>query len=472
MLKIGSMQSLIGLVLTASSTSLCTPIIGVDSTKNGSGDTSMNQTRMRTSLEGDRMVDPQRLDRLESRMQKLASHQCQIDVLLESAARDSSDPEKDREALEACLDRIDNGDSGEEPLVGPAAVSASPTLTHQPFPFIGPSALFFQHSSIDAPIGFSLNQGFEVVSNWTRSKDRVDLYRMGCCRDWRVIKSILSAPVTLPLWGLQWLYGTGKDSLYYSGGFVYSGQYDFAFGSQYSGPVISLEQNPALFVGYHGISRDSSGENAIFVGVSHQSNGMFLDHKSMFDAFDTLPKLNSLPLHGQEYASMGWNYWWIRPVWNWGAPGAQNRFQQWSLELRHYIPQNHLFPWQSGRLEDTSNFIDPGTRLGYEQYDGLRIHYSFIGARTRCNWRPGFDANLQLGQPFRNTFDFGEELRNGSFQVFLRLILDKPVANSHANGFGLQAGWEYGHILLARYWARETRLSIGFTLPIQSSWDF
>ncbi len=415
--------------------------------------------------------DQQRFDRIESLLDTIVLRQRKVESRLDrlgsllasendtSLSQDDPCPSKDM-------------NSSNELNGGGGSVTAPPTLTHQPFPFIGPSTLFLQCSSIDAPIGFSLNQGFEVVQAWKDNGGKIDIQRDGCCRALGWAKTILYFPVTGPVAGLQWLFGLKKDSFYLSEGMVYSGQYDFAFGTQYSGPVISLEQNPALFVGYHGIKKDSSDEDAIYVGVSHQSNGMFLDSKSMYHTFDSLTMHDQTPLNSQEFASMGWNYWWIRSVWNFGKPGSKKCYQQLAVELRHYIPQDKYFPWQSGRLEDTSSFIDSVANLGYAQYDGLRLHYSGIAPKNKCLFRPGLDLNLQLGQPFRHVEDFSDRFTFGSIQTVLRLILDKPLANSHANGFGIQFGWEYGHILLARYWSLENRFTLGFTLPIQSSWDF
>ncbi|MDO6427545.1 phospholipase A [Thalassotalea sp. 1_MG-2023] len=64
--------------------------------------------------------------------------------------------------------------------------------------------------------------------------------------------------------------------------FAYTGQYDFYFGSRYSAPVISRQQNPGIFYKYEYETRQS-GYKSFSVGYFHESNGQEIDEERVFD---------------------------------------------------------------------------------------------------------------------------------------------------------------------------------------------
>ncbi|WP_286235129.1 phospholipase A [Thalassotalea sediminis] len=90
--------------------------------------------------------------------------------------------------------------------------------------------------------------------------------------------------IKYPLWGSLVDIGAknAPDERSQAVYFAYTGQYDFYFGSRYSAPVISRQQNPGIFYKYEYESRDS-GYKSFSLGYFHESNGQEIDDKPLFD---------------------------------------------------------------------------------------------------------------------------------------------------------------------------------------------
>lgn len=307
-------------------------------------------------------------------------------------------------------------------------------------PFLPPTLLYVQHTERKAWIGFEIHQGYEVQTHRKHP-----------------LAGLLGVPA-------------GPTEVVFSFGQSYSGTYDFAMSTQYSGPVLSLDQNPVLLFGaMHWKPVDTSIPRIVswYGGISHQSNGMFLDDTGMYRRFNRMRPSGTDTILAQQFASMGWNYWWTRlSYWN-GDQRSEKGLCHASLELREYLPQESFWGW-GGPLEDTSSFLKEDSRYakGYPRYDGIRLQLGYTSRKLcRSEKRLGVDLGFQTGYRIDKATDL---LENGSYGLVLHWIWSGQNPNDEEPGFGLFAGMEHGHFNLARYWRPETRIRAGLVIPVQS----
>lgn len=155
---------------------------------------------------------------------------------------------------------------------------------------------------------------------------------------------------------------------------AYHGAYDFDTERNHSGPVISRLQNPMVFIPMRFVWGDSLRHSIpLYLGWAHESNGQFIDNDTSKEFFSRM-KTGSKGFDPQDFASMGWNYWWLRsgyeirrPVKSWKRLEAAGA----TLELRYHVEQKSLF--DRTNLEDTALFDGSRTSGGIKGYEGTRL---------------------------------------------------------------------------------------------------
>lgn len=286
----------------------------------------------------------------------------------------------------------------------PSPPAPSVTLIYRDVPVIEPSWMAAEFGKHDPFLAFTLNQGLEIkLANW---------FKLGT---------------------------------------AYSGSYDFRTDA-YSGPVLSLKQNPSLFLAFTGTS--GSPIWSIPAGWAHESNGMFLTNEQEFQGFTGLrpdscktPASKCKDLDAQDYASMGWDYLWIRGfITNATRKNRHELVFNASVELRMYMQQG--FGFGEEQLEDTAIFIRNDNPVGYRHYDGVRIS---AGASYENFSLQGFGK-------------FGMEAPiYGSGGAVLSYRLPEEIRKTYpVEPF---VSFETGYALtLARYFEQNTRVNVGIII--------
>lgn len=295
------------------------------------------------------------------------------------------------------------------PWAQDTAVSAAPvpspaptvTLIYKDVPVIEPSWMGVEFGRHDPFLAFALNQGLEIkLASW---------FKLGA---------------------------------------AYSGTFDYRT-DDYAGPIIAQKQNPSLFLAFTGTS--GSPIWSIPAGWGHESNGMFLDNTKEFQGFTGLRadscKAKTAPckdLDAQDYASMGWDYLWIRGfITNATRKNRHELVFNASVEYRMYMQQN--FGFGEEQLEDTAIFIYNENSVGYRHYDGVRVS---VGASYE-------NFSLQaFGKFGTETPIFGSGGAMLSYRLPEEIRKTYPVEPfvSFETGYGLS---------LARYFESNTRVNVG-----------
>jgi len=184
--------------------------------------------------------------------------------------------------------------------------------------------------------------------------------------------------------GFQPVLFTSKSLVGITG--YYNSSYDFRMVSLYSDPIVSKLQNPGLEVFFEGITLPSlllthdSVEGPLgpgysttpgkivthgAVGLAHESNGQFLETLADFQKIREI----SETLYNQSFASMGWNYGYLR--WANEIPFFLKADQVLGMvEYRWFIP-----PFG---IQDSTDLEGAGIKpAGIWAYDGLRLGLVF-----------------------------------------------------------------------------------------------
>lgn len=283
----------------------------------------------------------------------------------------------------------------------PGSPAPTVSLIFRDVPVIEPSSMGVEFGKYDPFMAFTLNQGLEIkLASW---------FKLGG---------------------------------------AYSGTFNYRSDS-YSGPLISTKQNPSLFVAI-----SSASGNPIWsvpAGWAHESNGMFLSSQQDFTGFTGL-RVDSCraasskckDLDAQDYASMGWDYLWIRGfITNATRKNRHELVFNASLEFRMYMQQS--FGFGEDRLEDTSIFIYNTNPVGYGHYDGVRVSLgaSFENFSLQGFGKFGMETPVYGSGGAMLSYRLPEEIRK-TYPV-------EPFV-SFETGYGLT---------LARYFEQNTRVSVG-----------
>ncbi|MBW8888634.1 MAG: hypothetical protein JF616_12835 [Fibrobacteres bacterium] len=151
---------------------------------------------------------------------------------------------------------------------------------------------------------------------------------------------------------------------------IYQGLYDFYFDSEQSGPVISRLQNPEFSVQLSRLaSRKYLKGYDYSVAIAHESNGMFIESDSQYNAIKkSFPEGYIV----QDFASMGWNYLSQAATFHF-------KFGSWKFDtfflLKEYMNQTEL---RFSGLEDSSIFYSDGEKPHIWQYDGSQFELTTI----------------------------------------------------------------------------------------------
>jgi hypothetical protein len=146
----------------------------------------------------------------------------------------------------------------------------------------------------------------------------------------------------------------------------YRGGYDFNTGYA-SGPIVSRLQNPSLFLEF-----DRNSNSSWMLGWAHQSNGQLISSDTDAALFTRFNKGSNNPQSdAQDFASMGWDYYWARYTRDYTGFG-------YSAEYRYHIRQGSEFSKSTpgfgsrDRIEDTS-FFDTKPHLRILDVDGFTV---------------------------------------------------------------------------------------------------
>jgi hypothetical protein len=243
-------------------------------------------------------------------------------------------------------------------------------------------------------------------------------------------------------------------TIYYFGShqflrFHYRGAYDFNTGTE-SGPVVSRLQNPMVFYEYD----FRAAHIGILAGWAHESNGQILQDTGDASAYRVVNSGKN-GYDPQDYASMGWDYWWAGFAHNLGR-------LRYTAEYRFHVRQ--VSEWPIGDafggsvrgIEDTS-FFDGARHRGIKAVDGLRAQATLMLVR---HWSLYFSAAgvwPEIGYGAAEDY----ELRKIplSFQIGLGKKL--PVFLSYSRG-RLSNPARFDAIM-------DYKVNLGFILPIVSN---
>jgi hypothetical protein len=242
---------------------------------------------------------------------------------------------------------------------------------------------------------------------------------------------------------------------------AYHGGYDFDSRNR-SGPVISRFQNPLVFVENYFDSIGGTGwSNNIYAGWAHESNGQFLETSEDAARFDSINGRTRKPYYPQDFASMGWNYWWVRIGFDFRdalKSGAHENSSGFAMELRYHVNQTSWF--RRSELEDTSLFDGSRTSGGIRGYDGFRL-----AVWTRYEFTRWLDAlaiaDFQTSE-IRNDLMF----RKNSWGVLFCPVFTIPQWNYRLPLF-IGASITYKHEL-AHYTERTKQVNAGVLLSTSS----
>lgn len=153
---------------------------------------------------------------------------------------------------------------------------------------------------------------------------------------------------------------------------AYHGGYDFDK-ENHSGPVLSRFQNPQLYLPMRFLWGEKKRQSIpLYLGWAHESNGQFIETPEDAHHFDSIN--TSKRYYAQDFASMGWNYWWLRSGYELRRPfPACKKIGAIGLtfELQYRVEQTSLL--KRTALEDTSLFDSSRTSGGIKGYDGTRL---------------------------------------------------------------------------------------------------
>lgn len=239
----------------------------------------------------------------------------------------------------------------------------------------------------------------------------------------------------------------------------YNSSYDFRLLSLYSDPVVSKLQNPGIEVFFeqlrlpeYGPQNDVMRPGAIVVhaalGMAHESNGQFLERVEDFQKIKAIDE----SLYDQSFASMGWNYWFVKSAFDlpWVAQGHQILA---TAEGRFFLP--------TMGIEDATDITNTGIRAGgIWAYDGIRLGLVYQGLARTLGFG-GLSVKTQVILP--SLVDrWGQwQYRSGDIPVGLDTIATAevgtvPVFVGLALGTGQTPSW---------YFKNAVTLKVGVSFP-------
>ncbi|WP_284245703.1 phospholipase A [Thalassotalea insulae] len=280
--------------------------------------------------------------------------------------------------------------------------------------------------------------------------------------------------IKYPLWGslVDLDDSTKEDKRSQALYFAYTGKYDFYFGSRYSAPVISRQQNPGIFYQYQYDSRES-GFQHFSLGYFHESNGQEIDDQQMFDSkvielLDKICRENESnqcitdSRHQQEaramatdYLSRGWDY--LAASTKYTKRHSHDLFgRKIAVQTDFYFSARSYFNWQGlgfveGREENIDWLADidnPGDKVyDYRTFqltinrklDSLACEANQSRAQCLANNNPAnwFDY-MADNTEWNLTLMSGNELNHLSYQLeFIHYIAGHfPLKLMYFNGYG------------------------------------
>ncbi len=276
--------------------------------------------------------------------------------------------------------------------------------------------------------------------------------------------------IKYPLWGsLVDLDDSSKEdkrsqALY----FAYTGKYDFYFGSRYSAPVISRQQNPGIFYQYQYDSRERGFQHFAF-GYFHESNGQEIDDELMFDnkvieLLDKICRDTKEPdclanaRHQQEahtmatdYLSRGWDY--LMAATKYTKFHSRDLFgRNIAVQTDFYLSAKAYFNWQGlgfvkGREENIDWLTDidnPDDKVYDYRSLQFTIHRKLDSrsceqqSREKCLNSATWLDYLADNTEWSLTLTSGNELNHLSYQLeFIHYIGGHfPLKLMYFNGYG------------------------------------
>jgi hypothetical protein len=191
---------------------------------------------------------------------------------------------------------------------------------------------------------------------------------------------------------------------------IYRGLYNFYFGSEASGPVVSRMQNIDFFFEWYVKHWHPLKLMQFQLGAGHESNGMFVDSRAQYsEMMRAVPHRpdGSLPMNPQDFASMGWNYWKLTAARSFKLKNG-NGVVSVSGGLKYFINQDFssLVTLGHSKIEDTSFFFQLTEEPGISRFAGLNLGVSYFKSfrdkapityavkSVYCTWssRMGYDA--------------------------------------------------------------------------------
>jgi outer membrane phospholipase A len=212
---------------------------------------------------------------------------------------------------------------------------------------------------------------------------------------------------------------------------IYSGTYDFYFGSRKSSPVVSRRQNPGVAI-HHDFDTNNQQSAQIRVGWYHESNGQIIDTKEEYDRRE----------FAKDYISRGWDY-----------TGINYHYYFWDvkqeLDLRLYC-DCQAAGLDEGR-EDQIFWTQVDEQPSINDYDGIRWKIDFGELRFGSNKYIKPRVEFKLGN--RDT----KALENVSTKLtFYELFYPQsPFTLFFFNGYGKE---------IATYHERNSYIGFGFEL--------
>jgi len=252
--------------------------------------------------------------------------------------------------------------------------------------------------------------------------------------------------------------------------FNYTGAYDFYWGSEPSGPIISRLQNPKLFFDWNHKFKDANVFKGVDLNLSlwaHESNGMFIERKGEYDTIEHgFPTEGNDHYNAQDWASMGWDYYYIEAKIPIKIPACLGNFNiTFDGLLKQYYRQDSglwgVWGYSVKRIEDTALFYNGANGAGSKriwQYDG-----SILNIKVQ---RP-----FQQHKNYSQYLELDDKIQTGGVQIGSAINPFSNVSNDLVFAFKVFAlptvflSWDNGYTLpISNYTLRINEFSIGFEL--------
>ncbi|MGH1365982.1 MAG: hypothetical protein ACRBF0_20655 [Calditrichia bacterium] len=228
----------------------------------------------------------------------------------------------------------------------------------------------------------------------------------------------------------------------------YIGIYDFYFGTRNSGPVVSRNQNPLLYLFTEHAIKNLKVK--AILGLGHESNGQFISTKNSYDVFE---EAFADSVHGtdpsgenprfyqyniEDWASMGWNYFYTEWIVKKNSILGTNALLSFNLHLRWFFKHGTLDP-SNQDLEDNIFYdreLDGKTSI--RDYDGFRYTIDWRGDSRHFNfWKENYlvyDPSFTIG--FRHGYLTSDLSPTIWAKVYLKLLGSLPMFYRYDSGYG------------------------------------